>query len=306
MKTKGTRLNHLPYRALLATVSLLAACLAFVSSASAQLNQSVFANVTGQVPGTQIGTLNASATLSGGQVVEEATFQLNNSFLYLMNDAQNWQFRYFQIVTVDTDPINYLGQPLNAPYTDPPSGGWDYQRNPANNLAGTPGADTSPFYENDNGFVLNPNSYPTYSGSLNVFGGANGNFPIHSQAGGYVRTQDVPGIPANNSLSFDTLITFYAPGVTGNEFIPLAGYSWGISANGTGALTPTAPVALDLSQDALQADVINALGADGFTGWNALFGGTITVPEPATLALLAMGLAALALRALRRCQNAKV
>src|SRR5690348_16489696 len=105
MKTKGTRLNHLPYRALSATVSLLAACLAFASSASAQLNESVFANVTGQTPGTQIGTLNASATLSGGQVVEEATFQLNNSFLYLMNDAQNWQFRYFQIVTTDTDPI---------------------------------------------------------------------------------------------------------------------------------------------------------------------------------------------------------
>ena len=46
MKTKGTRLNHLPYRALSATVSLLAACLAFAGSASAQLNESVFANVT--------------------------------------------------------------------------------------------------------------------------------------------------------------------------------------------------------------------------------------------------------------------
>ena len=301
MKAKATRINHRLYRAAFATVSILAVCLALAGPASAQLMQPVDANVTGQVPGTQIGTLDSSATLTGGQVVEEATFQLNNSFLYLMNDAQNWEFRYFQIVTVDTDPINYLGQPLNAPYTDPPSGGWDYQRNPAGNFqAGTPGADTSPFYENDNGFVLNPNSYPTYSGSLNVFGGANGNFPMHSQAGGYVRTQDVPGIPANNSLTFDTFITFYAPGVTGNQFIPLAGYSWGISANGTGALTPTAPTALDLSQDALQADVINALGADGFTGWNALFGGTITVPEPRTLALLAMGFAALALRALRR------
>jgi hypothetical protein len=305
MKAKGTRLLHPPYRAAFVTVSILAACLILISPASAQLNQSVYANVTGQVPGTQIGTLNSSATLSGGQVVEEATFQLNNSFNYLMNDAQNWQFRYFQIVTVDTDPINYLGQPLNAPYADPPSNGWDYQRNPANNWqTGTPGADTSPFYENDNGFALNPNSYPTYSGSLNVFGGANGNFPIHSQAGGYVRTQDVPGIPANNSLSFDTFITFYAPGITGNQFIPLAGYSWGITANGTGALTPTAPTALDLSQDALQADVINAMAADGFTGWNALFGGTITVPEPGVLALLAMAFTALVLRVQRRYQPA--
>jgi hypothetical protein len=246
----------------------------------------VTANVAGMTQ--PIGNLNFSLTPSDGAFVNEATFQLNDAFKSLTND---WgQFRWFQIVTTDTDPINYQGKLLKAPYVDPPSGGWDYQRNPAGDFTkGTPGADASPFYENDIGFTGNKNSYPNLDGELQVFGGKNGPFPIQDTGLGLIRTQDVPGLGgANNKLIFETFLAYISDCMPPNTFQVLAGYTWGIQTDGAGKLSKIAPSDITFAPDLIpNTNVVNATAAlaNSFPGWTAMFDSEIEmccVPEPAT------------------------
>jgi hypothetical protein len=255
-----------------------------VAHPAAGLTQPVFGTVNNQLQ--QIGQMDSSVN----NRVEEAKFQLDNAYKYLMDDSKNSQFRYFQIVTNDPDPINYLGQPNVAPYTDPPKDGWDYQRTPANNVNGLPGADASPFYENDD--VVGAFAYPKYSGQFNNFGGA-GPFPVHSEANGYVLTQDVPGYGdnsmVNTSLDFYTFIVFINPDLkAAKEFIVLGGYQWGVGRNNAGNYFDIDPTTLDLSTDDLRGKVSLALGADGFGDWTALYGGNLVVPEPGCFAVVVL------------------
>lgn len=260
---------------------------------SPALTQNIFATVNGT--SQQIGALDSGLRNSAGNQVEEGLFQLDNAHKYLMNNDHGCQFRYFQIVYHDPDPIKYLGNPLSAPYTDPPKDGWDYQRTPVNNYTtGSPGADQSPFYENDDTNATTY-KYPKYSGQLTTFGGQ-GPFPVHSDAGGYVLTQDVPGYGTaamtNTTLDFYTFITFVDNDLRANkQFIILAGYQWGIGRDGTGSYYAIQPTALDLSDELiLQPRVADALFADGFSDWTALYQGDVNcVPEPATLLLIAIG-----------------
>jgi hypothetical protein len=241
----------------------------------------VTATVAGQsVP---LGNLNYSLNPSGGNFVNEASFQLNDAFKSLMNDCG--QFRWFQIVTTDTDPINYQGKLLKAAYVDPPS------------KNGTPGADTSPFYENDIGFAGNKNSYPNLDGSLKIFGGKAGPFPIQDTSLGIIRTQDVPGLGGkNNQLIFETFLTYISDCMPADTFQVLAGYTWGIQTDGTGKLSSIAPTDINFAPDLVpNTNVVNITAALGnsFPGWTAAFDSEIElccVPEPATwLVIVLMG-----------------
>ncbi|MBX9790610.1 MAG: hypothetical protein K2Y37_16965 [Pirellulales bacterium] len=256
----------------------------------------VTATVGGQsVP---LGNLNYSLSPSGDAFVNEATFQLNDAFKVLMND---WgQFRWFQIVTTDTDPINYQGKALKAVYVDPPNGGWDYQRDPAGDFTkGTPGADASPFYENDTGFAGNKNSYPNYDGNLKVFGGKAGTFPIADTSLGLIRTQDMPGLGGNNNkLIFETFLAYISKCMPPNTFQVLAGYTWGIQTDGMGKLSAIAPSDIKFSPDLVpNTNTVNIsaalAGPGGFPGWSAVFDSeiqTCCAPEPATwLVIVLMG-----------------
>lgn len=267
------------YRLVFAAISIFAACLAIGESASASLPQPVYGTVGGQ--SVRIGTLESWVR---GNNCEEAWFQLNDDYKYLMCDAQSQQFRYFQISVNDSNPANWHGEELGAPYTDPPSGGWDYERDPPGDWQnGVPGGDTSPFYEDDPGFTTS--TFGTYNDSIKNYMVDDELYTlIHSEERGYVITQDAP-YPYDYDIVFDTFITYINPYFANNkQFIVLAGYSWGFDSTGGSIIQPSI---LDISSETLKTTVTNALGADGFSGWSARYG--LEIPEPRTLALLGLG-----------------
>lgn len=269
-------------------------------------------NVSATVNGTyqQIGTLDAVyQAYAGGGKAEEGVFQLNAANKFLMNDVCDCEFRWFQVVTEDTSPINYLGSPLAAAYVDPPANGWDYERTPANNYTtGTPGGDSAPFYEDDDSWP-GTSAYGKYSGTLTNFGGTlDANAAIHNATTGTLRTQDVPGLQPSSSLKFMTFVSFMNSAMkSAKEFDVLWGYSWGISAAANGTLTYDNIVEITdagLTDDGLQGTIINAMGADGFNGWTPVFRNanlTVTcVPEPASFVLFLMAGCTLVIRERRK------
>jgi hypothetical protein len=264
-------------------------------------------NVSATVNGTNqpIGTIDANYLNYGGangSRAQEGIFQLNNNNKTLMHDP-DCQFRWFQVVTEDTDPINYLGNLLNAPYVDPPYDGWDYQRAPANDWQnGTPGADKSPFYENDD-VMGAAYAYPKYSGTLNVFNNV-ANVPVHDEAMGVVRNQDVPGTSANNSVKFWTFLAYLdAEMAAAKEFFVLWGYSWGVNraANGNFTYDAISEITYDHiigngGPGCVECTFYTALNADGFGEWTAItrdINIIPCVPEPASIVLFALGVYAL-------------
>lgn len=264
----------------------------WVAAAAQAIAINVTATVNG-VPNTQLGSINA--TYAGG--VEEGSFQLDNAQLGLMDDP-DCQFRWFQIVTRDTDNTagapTYLGNMMNnsTPYVDPPKNGWDYQRNPAGDYTnGTPGADGSPFYENDDD--AGNYAFPKYSGNFNVFGG-NNNVPVHDANTGVSRTQDVPGTSPGFGLTFQTFLTFINA-CADHQIIVLAGYEWGLDRAANGTYTYFGPTAIDMSVDGFSDSLSTALTNGGFgnDGWSFAVNGygenVVCCPEPASLALLGAG-----------------
>lgn len=260
-------------RARAAALSLFAIAAAFVVSTPQAAATDVHASINGQ--DTVIGDLAASNGYfkndpNTGQLLETGSFTLGMNYRYLMDDAHPCQFRWFQIVTTDASPPNYLGTPPTVPYTDPPSGGWDYERTPKDNfLTGKPGADDAPFYEDNPGF-----------------GGTFDYNNFHSAANGTSRTEDRPGLP-NGSLQFQTYLVFVNPELAADhEFIPLIGYSWGGTGNAAGKGTSFNGPTLILSANFDFALMQDALNSDGFALWSPTRGDLECVPDSGGTLLL--------------------
>jgi len=222
-----------------------------------------------------------------GLLLETGTFQLYGAFMYLMNDTTPNQFRWFQIVTADSDEPTWQGSGPALPYTDPPFDGWDYQRrDPKGDYKkGVPGDDQLPFYENNADYAQ-----PTPTNT--VVGG-------HNTTLGQSWTSDKPELPAltNANYQFQTYIVFSNPTLTNNhQFVVLEGYSWGGGYNGaptTNNITFNGPTAIDPNMFNL-TQLQTALNNDGFAGWTALSGATTPIPEPSERALAIIGIVCLA------------
>ncbi len=239
--------------------------------------------------GTQIGALTASNDPYGNG--EEATFQLLSPYKSLMNDAAGTQFRFFQVIYYDDEPVTYQGKVITPPsapahsgtVVDTPAGGWDYE------LPG--GDDYSPFYESDtpnNPKTGQPYAYPTLS------------YPdLHSDKLGYSSTSDEPGEdnPLDKTL-FETFLAYVNPALDATHtFDLLGGYSWGIqndpSDNTTGI--PTANIPQSAITGGTIAELQGALDRSGFTGQDAWSVESVDlslyapVPEPSEWMLLCAG-----------------
>ena len=250
--------------------------------------------IPGQVnlggPQVTIGTLSAAVTNAG---VQSATFTLNPQFLNLMSDVNNDEFRFFQVITYDSNPTKWNGNiitPANTPINtgdvvDTPSGGWDYESTTGNKG----GDDTSPFYESDT--VNNPTTGKPY------YDNPGNDYPsLHSVANGTMTTSDMPSVPPAGSTQFATFIAYLTPAdrAAGTVDI-LGGYTWGVQAGPITAIGPTY-----IPDSAITGAMLNqfasALLVSGFdpavgTNWGVTASDAILTtlaPEPSSLALLAL------------------
>lgn len=247
--------------------------------------------------GVTIGSLDSSIDSIGD---ETATFTLLPQFRSLMSDAAGTEFRFFQVIYYDDEPVPWNGQiitPAGAPpdsgtVVDVPPGGWDYEQ--------PGGDDTSPFYESDtanNPKTGLPYAFPTLS------------YPdLHSPDGvnpGTSSTQDGPDdIDPNNQTLFETFLVFFDPTLAAEDtFDVLGGYSWGIFTDGSALNHGINSTNLSISPATI-AELDGALDRSGYSGWTAqsvsTFEGAAAVPEPAATPLIAIGLTVLALAAMRR------
>jgi len=269
-----------PSRIRLTALSLVAIAITFAVSAQNAAAIPVHAMINGQ--DTIIGDLSASNGYyqndpNTNKLLETGSFTLDMAYKAYMHDADGCQFRWFQIVTADASSPNYLGNPPTVPYTDPPSNGWDYERTPPNDFRnGTPGADNSPFYEDNPGF-----------------GGTFDYNNFHSEAQGTSRTEDRPGLP-NGNLQFQTYLVFINADLASKMmFIPLIGYSWGGTGDGTKGTSFNGPTIINPANFDFTL-MQNALNADGFAAWKPTTGDIVCVPEPSTWVLLIFSVTALA------------
>jgi hypothetical protein len=182
------------------------------------------------------------------------------------------KLHWVQKITADSCPANYMGKAPTFPVIDPPSGGWDYEYvNPATRSGGI-----APEYS-----VFQPNTGPWY---YNAAGDAKFSTPGQSYT-----IQDQPGnCPAPGTTSFVTFLvaepTQFNPGNSGalqpGQFLLLAGFSW----QAPGGSNPVA-----LSPGIEASDFNTALTNGGYNNISATYFGIVTVPEPATIALIAVG-----------------
>jgi hypothetical protein len=269
-------------------------------------SQDVFALVNGSVQDIGALTWTISNTNQGNanypSYFESATFQLNNTYKYLMMDP-SCQFRVFQVITYDDEPAKFPnGNTVTVPYVDPVSGGYDYQQ--ANG-----GADTAPFYENDDG--PNKYSYPRYSDKYSDYF-TKFPFPantlVHSAALGNVTTWDQPGLSgANHVTDFQTYVAFNDPGLEGNKTLDLlAGFSWSVSTNGASQISMNGGNSIDMSVDGLSATIDTALSNANFSGWSWTQYSASNIdlglqaaqycPEPSSILLLTFGVGIVAIK----------
>ena len=222
-----------------------------------------------------IGKVNADLTPSSGRFYEKATFTFLDGWgrLDLLCD-----FRWYQIITDDTNPPPYgQGKVPSTPYVDPPSGGYDYQQTSG-------GADNDPFYENSD-----PGNY------------AYPNFSAQHVEGKNSWTDDFPGLNKNESVTFESYLVVMGKCIGENAFNVLSGFSWGIARDASGNYSKTDPASI-ASFDLTELNTAMANSGFAGTSWKAVTGKDLAccVPEPSSIALLAMGLLGMFMLHLRR------
>jgi hypothetical protein len=278
-RADGTRLaaSILPLTAPLISLMLVA------SEARGDLMLKVPALVNGKQENS-IGQVTAlTVTIKGDSGAEGAFFKLDDGFKFLMNDAKGCQFRWFQVMTQNDDPPVWKGKPPPSyPFVDGPSGGWDYERDPPFKYkSGKPGGDTVPFYENDDDFTPNKNSYPLYK-------------DVHSQKDGVVKESDGPGLPrgASSIRKFETYLVFVDPMMRkAMQFDVLVGFGWEIGLDKD--KKPYAKGSEEIKK--LDLAMLNkSLEPSGFKGWEAKTGLDIGAcamasPEPDSRTIVLVG-----------------
>jgi hypothetical protein len=222
-------------------------------------------------------------TIKGDDGAEGAVFKLNDAFKSLMNDDKGCQFRWFQVITQHDQPPFWKGAPPPSyPFVDGPSGGWDYQRDPPFKYkSGTPGGDTAPFYENDDDFKPNKNSYSLYK-------------DVHDASKGTSMESDGPGLPAGASTvaKFQSYLVFVDAAMRkAMEFDVLIGFSWEIGRDKDKKPYAKGPTLIDKIDVAF---LNKAMEPSGFKGWEAKTGLDIgscymPSPEPDSLTIAALG-----------------
>jgi hypothetical protein len=245
-------------------------------------------------PSIPIGTLNASVTAPNN---ETGLFTLNAGYRSLMSDANNLQFRMFQVIYYDDEPAVYGGVTLppigtaahKADVVDVPSGGWDYESSAYYTSKGRKGDDTSPFYESDtanNPVTGVPYAFPTLNYTA-----------LHSADGvnpGTMSTSDNPGLTnVNHQTLFETFLTYENPMLLAAKDVDLlGGYSWGIQTDASTNITGIAPTYIGYAaiNAATLTELQSALNVSGFNAWTVIANDVIIpVPEPGVLGLLALG-----------------
>lgn len=243
-----------------------------------------------------IGSVSGTVTANGGGFLHEGVFTFNPTYAYL-DDC--YDFRWFQTIFYDDCPAKYKGNDLPPAGTpskdavDPPLDGWDYQRTPEGNyMTGTPGADKSPFYENDDDGKTY--KYPSFADR-------------HTER---VKswTDDFPGIcdGLNVKTVWDTFLVVTGGDIPANQFGILTGYEWRVGRDGNNDGTGNGARYGQVGGRVVIGDaglVNTILAGSGFTNWSALLNSDLNltcIPEPAALLLMTMGMG-MAIRR-RRCR----
>lgn len=229
-----------------------------------------------------IGELQANINSQGSEM---GIFSLLATSRALMSDSSGRQFRYFQVITRDDEPLSWRGSfPASGgnAVVDSPVGGWDYEL--------PEGDDTLPFYENDAPCeVDSSNRFFTFSYC-----------EMHSSDAlqrGFSVTVDTPVllIP-NHQVLFETYLVYIDPSLRRrSQFVILGGYSWGIRTDSRGSQFGIGPAIIEQSSiDSGRLGELNSiLQYSGFAGqytWAARVDEQfVSAPEPDTSELFIIG-----------------
>ena len=239
-------------------------------------------------------TVNGMSFLAGSITADANNFTRANGSQFFKEEAAftladpaldtHCQFRWYQIITDLSESVRTAdeflwGDPAGTPtkpFVDPPNRGYQYQFNDG-------GADTSPFYENDdNAKYKDPSYADTHTPHVNS------------------RTADFPSIRDDAFVNFETYLTVFDP--TGectplNTFKVIAGFSWSIMVDADGKRTADGADEITNIPGRL-GTLQTALNNSGFSDWTASDDIDLTccLPAPGSISPLA----ALGLLALRR------